>query len=572
MLKHILSSYLVKLYVFTFSIVLYSHATFASQVTPDNSIIVSSNDYKLCLGEEAIISLSATEADVQYQLKDNNSGNIISNTITGDGLEASFESFTPLSNTIYTVVATHIPSLESVNLSSNISIEILPMPNASLNVSPSHNSLCVGESTSITIDNTETDVLYQIEGGANANESSKLGNGTSLIIENFEPFRSATYHINALREGCETKIPLTEDFDFEVRLPPATELHIYSSEREICIGEKVILSLSPSSPTADYQLLDGENPIGSEITGNSGYIDFDVVKPDVTTIYSVDAIGHYCIDPVRVNFTFKVDVHQPSKTDRQLISNKTEVCEGESFIISVLDSQEDVIYQLHNGTDFLESQIIGNGNKANFPEIYPDNNSNYFVYSREMVCPDKLKLDNQIDINLISTHDFPIENFATPGEICLGETFDIELPLTENNITYHLYDNNISVESITSDGSPVVFENLLAEIDSKYKVLIENCVDEVIAAEPKLEIHSTPHVDIVVTDEINGSDGTINVIVHEGKTPYNFIFENYKTIISDEHYIELSGMKAGDYKLAVVDANSCKSTDTGHEVRIDFSN
>ena len=36
--------------------------------------------------------------------------------------------------------------------------------------------------------------------------------------------------------------------------------------------------------------------------------------------------------------------------------------------------------------------------------------------------------------------------------------------------------------------------------------------------------------------------------------------------------IELNEMKSGDYKLAVVDANSCKSTSLGHEFRIDFSN
>jgi gliding motility-associated-like protein len=570
--KHILSSYLFKLYFFIFFIVLFTHTTFASQVTPDNSIIVSSNDSKLCLGEETIISLNTTEVGVQYQLKDNNSGNFISSTIIGDNSGASFDPITPTTNTNYTVVATHITSSESLNLNPNISIEVISSPNTSLNVSPSHNSLCVGESTSITIDNSEIDVLYQIEGGANTSESSILGNGASLIIDNFEPFRSATYHINTLREGCITRVPLTKNFHLDVRLPPETNLHIYSDKREICIGEDIQLSLSPSDTEANYQLLDDDKLIGSEVTGNGGYINFGIVNPDVTTTYSVNAKGHFCIDPVRVDFTFKVDVHHPAKIDKQLISNKTEVCEGESFIICVLDSQEDVIYQLHDGTDFLDSQIIGNGNKASFPEIYPDNKTSYFAYGREIVCPDKLILDNQIDLNLIKTNDFPIENFATPGEICLGETFDIELPLTENNVTYHLYDNNISVESIMSNGEPIVFENLLAEIDSKYKVLIENCVDEVIAAEPKLEIHSTPHVNIVVTDEINGSDGKINVIVHEGKTPYSFIFENYKTIVSDEHFIELNGMKAGDYKLAVVDANLCKSTDTGHDVRIEFSN
>jgi gliding motility-associated-like protein len=572
MSKHIILPYLFKLYILFFSLGLLANTTQASLITPNSSILVSVNDTKLCLGESTIVTLSATEIGVQYQLKDNNSGGFVSNTIVGNNSEASFEPISPSISSSYTVIATHIASSESINLSQDISIEVLSLPKIDLNISPSHNSLCVGENTSITIDNSEIDVLYQIAGGANTSEASFLGNGSSLLIDNFEPFRSATYHVNALRNGCQTTVPLTQNFHIDVRLPPETQLHIYSDKRVICKGENVLLSLSPSDPSADYQLLDGENLIGEKVTGNGGFIDFGIINPNVTTTYSVDAKGYYCIDPVRVDFTFKVDVHHPANTSRQLISNKTEVCEGEALIISVIDSQEEVIYQLHDGTDFLDTQIIGNGGKASFPEVYPENNTSYFAYAREMVCPDKLKLDNQIDLNLIITNDFPIENFATPGEICLGETLDIELPLTENNVTYHLYDKNISVESITSDGGPVVFKNLFADIDSRYKILIDNCVDDVVAAEPKLEIHSTPHVDIVVTDEINGSDGKINVIVHDGKTPYSFIFENYKTIVSEEHFIELNGMKAGDYKLAVVDANTCKSTATGHDVRIDFNN
>jgi len=570
--KHIPLSYLFKLYTFLFSLGLLANTTQASQITPNSSIIVSASDTKLCLSESTIVSLNTTEIGVQYQLRDDNSGGFVSNTIIGNNTEASFEPIFPSTNSTYTVVATHISSSESIDLSPNISIEVLSLPKIDLNINPSHNSLCVGENTSISIENSEIDVLYQIDGGANTSENSHPGNGSSLVIDDFEPFRSATYHVNAIRESCVTKVALTEDFHLDVRLPPETQLHIYSDKRIICEGEDVQLSLSPSDPSVDYQLLDGENLIGGQVTGNSGFIDFGVINPQVTTTYSIDAKGHYCINPVRVDFTFKVDVHHPANTSRQLISNKTEVCEGEALIISVIDSQEEVIYQLHDGTDFLDTQIIGNGGKASFPEVYPENNTSYFAYAREMVCPDKLKLNNQVDLKLIKTNNFPIENFATPGEICLGEALDIELPLTENNVTYHLYDKNISVESITSDGGPVVFENLMADIDSRYKILIDNCVDEVIAAEPKLEVHSTPVVDIITTNEIHGSDGKVNVLVNGGQKPYTYIFEKYKTLVSDDHYIELNEMKAGDYKLAVVDANSCKSTSLGHEFRIDFSN
>ncbi|WP_164977443.1 gliding motility-associated C-terminal domain-containing protein [Ancylomarina salipaludis] len=533
---------------------------------------MSTTDSKLCLGETCTILLNTTETGVQYQLKNINTGSFVSNTITGNGSEANFNPITPSETTTYTVIATHIASSESVNLNANINIQVVPLPITSLDVIPTHNSLCVGESTSIRIADSETDVLYQIVGGANTNENTLLGNGSTLLIENFEPFRSATYHVSAIKEGCETKVALTKNFLLDVRLPPETQLHIYSDKRAICEGEEVQLSLSPSDPEADYQLLDNATRIGKAITGNGGYIDFNLIKPSATTTYSVNAKGHFCIDPIKVDFTFKVDVHLPANPNKNLVSNKTEVCQGESLIIGVEDSQEEVIYQLHDGTKFLDAQIIGNGEEANFPEIYPEKDAYYFVYARDMVCPDKLRLNDQIHPRLIKTREFPIDNFATPGEICLGEMVDIELPLTENQVTYHLYDKNISVDHITSNGGPIVFENLLADIDSRYKILIDNCVDEVIAAEPKLEIHSTPHVHITTNDEVNGSDGKVDILVNGGVAPYTYIFENYKTIVSDENLIELNEMKAGNYKLAVVDANSCKSTDVGDDFTIEFNN
>ncbi len=565
-------SYASKLYIFLLSLVLLGSETFASQTQPQTSIIVSTTDAKLCLGETCLILLNTTETGVEYRLKDTTTGDFVSNTLTGNGSKANFNPISPSETTTYTVIATHIASSESVDLNANINIQVVSLPNPNLDITPTHKSLCVGENTSIRIDNSEADVLYQIAGGANTSENAFQGNGSTLVIEDFEPFRSATYHVGATREGCITQVALDKDFFLDVRLPPETQLHIYSNKREICEGEEVQLSLSPSDPEASYQLIGNETLMGEQIVGNGGYIDFAPVKPSETTTYSVDAKGHFCIDPIKVDFTFKVDVHHPANTNNKLLSNKTEICQGESLIISVEDSQEEVIYQLHDGTQFFDSQIIGNGGKANFPEIYPQENTSYSVYAREMICPDKLKLNDQVHPKLIKTNDFPIENFATPGEVCLGEMIDIELPLTENQVTYHLYDKNISVASMTSAGGPIIFEDVLVDIDSRYKILIDNCVDEVIAAEPKLKVHSTPHVHITTTDEVNGSDGKVDVLVHGGLAPYTYIFENFKTIESDEHLLTLNEMKAGEYRLAVVDANSCPSTVIGQDFTIGFNN
>ena len=577
MLQYIYSAYKFKRYIQLLSILFIVNTTFASQISPDKTILVSTNNAKLCAGETTTISLSKTQIGVRYQVRDNHSGSFVSNTLIGNNSKASFEPFTPSISSSYTVIATHIASSEFVELSPEIEIEVMSLPLVNLEVSTSHNSLCVGESISVFVKDSEPDVYYQIEGGSNTNEPSFIGNGSLLSIEGFKPFRSATYRIKANRGWCETSIPLTNYFQVEVRRPPETQLYMYADKTEVCQGEAVVISLSPSDTSVDYQLCAGqssndENAIGPPITGNSGLINFNTVNPNVSTTYRVNAQGHYCINPVKVDFDIKIDVHSTSKTDRNLISDKTTICEGEALTISVIDSQEDVIYQLHDGADFLNTQVIGNGGLAIFPAVYPINNRSYSVYARDLICPDKLKLDKQVDFNLIKPSHFPIESFTSPGEVCQGETINIELPITQNGVRYNLYDKNISIETITSDGGPVLFENLITDIDSEFEVLIDNCVDEIVAAKPKLKIYSNPQIDLIITNEFEGSDGKVNVIVTDGEKPFTYIFENYKTISSGQRYIEVDEMKAGNYKLAVVDANYCKSTDIGHKFKIDFSN
>ena len=556
---------------FTF-FVFFAQKSYCSQVVPDNTISVTSGDTRLCIGESTNITLQTTELGVRYQLRNNNSGQWVSNTIIGTGIEASFNNLSPITSTSYTVVATHIASSESIELSPEIEIEVLSLPLINMEVNTNHNSLCVGESINISIEDSEPDVYYQIEGGANTNEVLFLGNGNTLHINDFKPFRSATYHINAKRESCETVIPLTDLIPVDVRLSPETQLYMYSDKKEICQGDEVTISLSPSDTSVDYQLITEDSILGGKLTGNGGFIDFEKVSPEVSTTYHVNAKGHFCIDPVNVNFSLKIDVHEPVSTNKQLISNQNEICEGEPIIISLVDSQEEVIYQLHDGQNFLTAKIIGNGETANFPEIYPNQSTNYSAYAKEMTCPHNLKIDESVHVKLIKTHNLPIENLVTPGEICLGETVDIELPLTEEGIIYHLYDRDIDLEKIKSDGGSLVFENLTADIDSEFIIHIDNCVDEVIAAKPELKIHSKPQVDIITRNESQGKDGEVTVAVYQGKAPFTYIFENYKTVIDADNLIELRNLKAGDYKLAVIDANLCKSTTTGHEFKIDFDN
>ena len=65
---------------------------------------------------------------------------------------------------------------------------------------------------------------------------------------------------------------------------------------------------------------------------------------------------------------------------------------------------------------------------------------------------------------------------------------------------------------------------------------------------------------IVVFDEVNGSDGVINITVSGGNPPYNFNWSGPQGYTSTNE--DIGGLVGGTYILNIVDAMGCVSSDT----------
>ena len=65
---------------------------------------------------------------------------------------------------------------------------------------------------------------------------------------------------------------------------------------------------------------------------------------------------------------------------------------------------------------------------------------------------------------------------------------------------------------------------------------------------------------IVVIDEVNGSDGVINITVSGGNPPYNFNWSGPQGYTSTNE--DIGGLIGGTYVLNIVDAIGCVSSDT----------
>ena len=179
-------------------------------------------------------------------------------------------------------------------------------------------------------------------------------------------------------------------------------------------------------------------------------------------------------------------------------------------------------------------------------------------------------MNNTKTINIIDIEPFSVESFVTPTDACLGEIVDIEIPLTNSGIEYILLDGNQEINSITGSGESIVFENLLPDEQTKYKILIGNCIDDFTASEPEMTVHSKPSLQLLSKDVHYGNDGQLTISVTNGTAPYKFIVEPGQTYTTEENVLELDNLAIGTYRILVVDDNFCRTSEAGEEIEIKF--
>jgi|GEM_PF-3451318 len=535
---------------------------------PKLDLAVTADHNQICesLNTPVVISVENSESGLSYWLKDQ-TGSVL-DMATGNSGTLNFTSVSPTTSTSYIVETTMTGCNDRLDLQNTYDLTVVPLPVTTMDVSISEPEICVGENTIISIDSSEVGVKYQLFDGTYLEGDPVDGTGSALSFPEFSPFRSVTYQVIATNEACGTQQYLDESIRVNVGLQPEIHLHPTIDKHTICEGEQVVVSLTPTDTRVQYQLWEGNTAIGSPITGNNETVNFEPTAPANSTTYRIEALGERCLAPVDIRYTVDVDVHHSPEISKTILSNRDTICAGEEVVISVENSQADIFYQLHDGSKLIEPNVVGNGGTIQFPEQYPSTSSTYTVYAHEMVCTNPLALDNTklITVPDISTNS--VENFATPEEFCEGEAIDIELTNTISGIEYILQDGDNILSEIIGDGGPIVFEDIVPNINSNLFVSIGNCSDKLIAAKPNYTLQSNPKLQIVSTDVHTGYDGNLVISVSDGVAPYTYIINPGETTTSDNPVYELTNLESGTYQVLVVDGNACRSSDAGQLVEI----
>ncbi len=406
-------------------VVLADHSTITIVPIPSDALAVS--DPTICEGQDAVITVSASEIDVKYELK--LAGTIIASA-QGDGNDIDFVvSPGPSNTTTYEVWATsslNAGACSPVLMVDPAIITVIPLPDNSLTVSDPQ--VC-GEDVNfnITVSNTADTVDYMLipQGGTVLN--TLTGTGADLTFTVPTPPTASVYEIwakphNVSDYGVCDSIKLSDVAN--VTYAPIPDITLSVSNDIICNGDNAEITISVSENNVEYTL----TPSGNTVLGNGADVSFPLVSPAVTTTYTITAkstIISSCSDVTLTNNSTVTVIPTPINLTITTSPDPANICSGDNFTITVENTENNVKYILKAGSTATGDEFIGDGTNQTFT-VNPISDTTYSVWA----IPTDLDADGnecssvQIGADIPVYVDGPITIDIQPidAQVCSGAT------------------------------------------------------------------------------------------------------------------------------------------------------
>ncbi len=182
-------------------------ATINQKASINLSLIVSADNSSICSGSSANILIENTEVGVKYQLRNDLDDSNIGTAIDGDGSTISLPTGNITVTTTFNVTGT-IEGCTPQELTNKVTVTILTKPNTGLAINADETTVCIDNATNIIVNNSETDVTYQLRNDSdNSNVgASQVGNGSSLLLPTDNISANTTFNVLATRGSCESAV------------------------------------------------------------------------------------------------------------------------------------------------------------------------------------------------------------------------------------------------------------------------------------------------------------------------------------------------------------------------------
>ncbi|RUT78722.1 gliding motility-associated C-terminal domain-containing protein [Ancylomarina longa] len=402
--------------------------------SPKTDLVIDASETNICPGETVILSIASSEFGVDYQVF--NGSSYIGNAVSGNGSTIQF-TLNPTTSELYTIRVFGQNCLSYFDLDQKILVTVNAAPRTDIAINSDKDQICLGESVTIGLDESETGINYQLTDGTNPIGASISGDGNAIFFPALNPTNTTNYHVKAITSACSVPKELSASKEITVIPQADPDLIITPNNASSCSGEQVSIIIESSEADVSYQLTDGTNNIGSALNGTGSNIEFDV-NPTNTITYEINATKNTCSSTIVMNTKPNVTVVPLPELNINLSATPAEICEGDNTIIGLENSEANVDYQLKDASGTIGAPINGTGSAVTFPAITPSSSTTYYVDANKAACSSSYQINNQVDITVRPKPAASISFTVSPDEICEGEVIVVNILNSELGITYEV--------------------------------------------------------------------------------------------------------------------------------------
>lgn len=406
------------------------------QVYPlaNNTLTVS--DPTICVGENAVITVSNSETGVSYQLRLDSDNSLIGAAVPGNGGNITFD-VAPIITTLFNVLATTANSCD-VELANRSLVTVNPSPDNTLMVSSP--TICNGETASVVVYSSQVGVSYQLRlDSDNTTVGVPVSGNGGNITFNITPASSTLYNVLATGgNGCSIELNNKSN----VTVYPLPDPFLVVDNATICLGETAVISLHNSQSGVSYQLRNDvdDSPVGAAQTGNGGTLSFSV-NPVSSSVYNILATT---TDACSQELFDKSVVTVLPAPNLALSLSDDAICLGETAQIILSNSALGVSYQLRLNSDnsLVGTAIVGTGFNIQF-SVAPAASTVYNVLATNSNgCSGTL-----IDLSSVTVYPLPAKPVITPDGptvFCAGGSVN----LTSSTALGYLWSTGSTTQTI----------------------------------------------------------------------------------------------------------------------------
>ena len=196
-------------------------ATVTVAGTLDASLTVSSSAATICSGTSTFVIVQASEAGVQYQLRNDLDDSAIGAPVAGTGGNLNIPTGNLSTTTTFNVVANN--GTCSIELSDTETITVTPSPTLSLSVAPASPLICPGNGTNIVVSGTQSGVSYQLRNNADNSPvgAAVVSTGGNILFPTGNLTATTTFNVFAGSGTCAAQLTNTATVNVRLAGDPA---------------------------------------------------------------------------------------------------------------------------------------------------------------------------------------------------------------------------------------------------------------------------------------------------------------------------------------------------------------